>query len=645
MRKAKVILKGIIFLGSLVCMECILSPILTRKYEYKTDYAAMEIAQGFYAEPENSLDVLYLGSSYIRNGISPLEIWHNYGITGYARAGSQQAPVVSCYLLKEAFKTQSPKVVIYEASFLINTQNSEANNYDVRENRLREAIDFMKFGPVKLELAREIVEHSSLSYADLLVPAYRYHERWTDLGEIDFQPLGAAPYAYKGQYPALTISSYETRENYMADGSCDEPAYLDTLTAYYVERMQALCRKHDAELMLVHMPNTIWDDNRHTIISEYANSHGLAFLDYCTDELRSEVGFNSNTDSGDGGAHLNIIGAGKVSKHLGRYLKEQFQLDDKRDNEAYSGWNNDYLMYTHEKLAKEVIKETNLSDFLDLINQPDYLVLVAGKSDTGLYFTDEIYKKMQKLGFKENLSAPFYSSYIGAAKGGECIYEERETNGAVSQAFSHNGHYVSLMSESRRGANSLVSIQIDGREESINAAGLNFVVIDTKLDRIITAKRFNTGNTGRLYTEKKQFAQNTDMEELLQEAITDRYITVLSVKSDEDMAYQKERLEIPERYGVKADGSRPYIAVWDGGELVCQDMALNGETISVEDSFSGTAVAAVSGSASSTISLNDESYDFKETVCNFVVYDKYTKRVVGVFGYNLMEPEEEQQMY
>lgn len=637
MGTGKFILKGVIFLGILVCVTGILSPVLTRKYEYKTDYAAMEIARGFYAEPENSLDVIYLGSSYMRNGISPLEIWHDYGITGYARTSSQQAPVVSCYLLKEAFQTQSPKVVVYEANFLIGTQTSEANNYELRENRLREVIDFMKLGPVKLELAREIVEHSNLSYADLLFPAYRYHERWTDLGEIDFQSLDAAPYAYKGQYPALTISSYENRENYMADGSCDEPAVLDATTAYYVERMQALCKENNAELVLVCMPKAIWDDNRHSIISEYARSHELIFLDYCTDELRSEIGFNSKTDSGDGGAHLNIIGAKKVSKHLGNYLKEQFQLEDKRDNEMYAGWNDDYLLYRHEELAKEVIKETNLSDFLDLINQPDYLVLVAGKSDTGLYFTDEIYGKMQKLGFKENLAAPFYSSYIGAAEGGKCIYEKKETGEAVSYAFSYNGYDISLMSEARRGANSLVSIQVDGKEESNNAAGLNFVVIDTELDRIVTAKRFNTGNTGRLYTEKIQFSQNTGIEELLQETITDRYIVILSVKCNENTVYQEEARQTLERYGIKADGRKPYIAVWNGGELVYQDTDINGGMLRMENSFSGVNVKATSGNNSSSIRLNDESADWKETGCNLAVYDKYTNRIAGMFGYNLTE--------
>lgn len=641
MGKGRFILKAVIFLGILGCTVCILSPVLTRKYEYKTDYAAMEIARGFYAEPENSLDVIYLGSSYMRNGISPLEIWHDHGITGYARTGSQQAPIISYYLLKEAFQTQSPKVVVYEASFLINTRTSEANDYDARENRIREAVDFMKLSPVKMELAREIVAHSSLSYADLLVPAYRYHERWTDLGEIDFQTIGPAPYAYKGQYPALTISPYEIRENYMADGGCDEPADLDTTTAYYVAKMQELCREHDATLLLVHMPNTIWDDNRYHIVSEYARSQGLTYLDYSTDSLCSEIGYNSKTDSGDGGAHLNIIGAGKVSRHLGDYLCRQFSLEDKRDDEIYAGWNEDYDLYMHEKLAKEVVRETNLSDFLDLVNQPDYLVLVTAKSDTGLYFTDEIHGKMQKLGFEGDLSQTFYSSYIGAAQGGACIYEKMDADAAVSHGFTYHGHYIFLMSESRRGANSLCSIQIDGKEESDNATGLNFVVYDTALDRIVTAKRFNIGNTGRSYTEKVQFSNNITMEELLRESITDRYLVVLSIKSDKNIAYRKEAQEVLESYGIHVDGGSSYIAVWDDADLVCQDTDGNGGRISVEDSFSSVRIKAESGSTLSTIQVNEQAFEWKETACNFVVYDKYTHRVAGSFGYDLTESAEE----
>lgn len=633
MKKGKIVLKIGIFIGILGCMAKLFSPIVTQKYDYKTDYAAMEIAEGFYAEPENTLDVLYLGQSYIRNGVSPMEIWHAYGITGYARASSQQPPCVSYYLLKEALNTQSPKVVVYEAATLIDTQTGETNDYDMRENKIHEVIDFMKFGSEKIELAREIVEHSSLSYSDLLLPLYRYHERWADVREEDFKPLGIRPYAYKGQYPSTTISSFDIWEGYMREGGCDEPAVLNDTTAYYVGKMQELCEEKGAALVLVCMPKTIWDDNRHRIVSEYAESRGLLFLDYCTEELRTEIKFNPKTDSGDGGAHLNMIGAEKVSKHLGSYLQEQFQLEDKRGDAKYAGWNENYRIYTHEQLAKEVIRETNLSDFLDLVNQPNYLVIAAAKSDVSLYFTDEIYQKMQRLGFRENLSKIPYESYIGIAQGGDCLYEKSAANEALNHDFTYGEHYISVMSDSRRGANSQVSIQVDGKEESTNLVGLNFIVYDTELDRIITAKRFNIGNTGRSYTEKIQFPKNTALEEFLRSAVADRYVVVLSAKAGEDSRQEEEYRSILERYGVEADGRGPYLAVWDGGSLMFQKTGGEGEKVCIEQDFSGIAVRAESGNAKNTIQFNGEMVKLQEKEWNFAVYDKYAGRIAGALSY------------
>ena len=97
-----------------------------------------------------------------------------------------------------------------------------------------------------------------------------------------------------------------------------------------------------------------------------------------------------------------------------------------------------------------------------------------------------------------------------------------------------------------------------------------------------------------------------------------------------------------ESYGIKTDGSKPYIAVWDGGRLICRGTDTSGSTLYVEDSFSGIRVKAVSGSGTSTICLQEESLSREETGCQLAVYDKYTKRAAGWFGYDLREVIEEE---
>ena len=41
------------------------------------------ILDGFYYEKENSLDVLFFGSSHMYTGVNPNVIWKNTGITSY----------------------------------------------------------------------------------------------------------------------------------------------------------------------------------------------------------------------------------------------------------------------------------------------------------------------------------------------------------------------------------------------------------------------------------------------------------------------------------------------------------------------------------------------------------------------------------
>lgn len=653
----KFILKGTIFLLILGCMIAILSPILVKKYEYQADNAAMEIAAGFYAEPENSLDVLYLGPSYVRNAISPLEMWHSYGITGYSRASSMQSPVVSYYLLKEAFRTQSPKVVVLEAGTLARSETSEANNYDSRETKLHEVIDFMKLGPEKLQLAHEIVTNSNLSYFDLLVPFYRFHERWLTLNEADFDKLEYTPYAYKGQYPALLSKSFSFSEDYMTEGSQEEDASLDPTTVYYVEKMQELCEENDAELVLVRITNSIWDDYRHNLVAEYAESRGLNFLDYCTDELRTMIRFNPRTDTIDGGTHFNIDSAAKLSRHLGQFLQETYCLEDKRGSEEYAQWDEDYERYQKEKVAKAVANEGNLSEYLDLINRPNYLVMVASKNDTGLYFTDEIYSKMKKLGFQSDLSETFYSSYIGVAQGGECIHEEMAALTELRYSFDYDDHVISLASDARRSGSNINSIILDGEEVSKNQSGLNFVVFDTELDRLIDQKAFNIGYTGSMFTEKNQFASSQgSLTEFLSKAVSDRYTLIMSVKCEAGATLPAYDQELLQSYGAQADlstvGDGPYIAIWDGGDLIYEDAGESNGVIELVDEVAGLSLDVRSSAKSCRIYINGEACSKGKYGCNFGVYDKYTGRIAGMASFtyedltavadSLTEPEEEE---
>ena len=108
-----------------------------------------DMIHSFYEMEENTLDVLCVGSSHSYHSIQPNLLWGNYGIPSYVLSSPGQSVPCSYYLLKEALKYQSPKVVLLETYLF-----REENKYRTQE-RLRQAIDGIRFGETKVELIED----------------------------------------------------------------------------------------------------------------------------------------------------------------------------------------------------------------------------------------------------------------------------------------------------------------------------------------------------------------------------------------------------------------------------------------------------------------------------------------------------------
>ena len=70
---------------------------------------------------------------------------------------------------------------------------------------------------------------------------------------------------------------------------------------------------------------------------------GVPYLDF--NLLEKELGINWKTDTMDGGDHLNMNGAKKVTEYLGAYLKKNYVLSDYRENQMYQYWHRDWKKY------------------------------------------------------------------------------------------------------------------------------------------------------------------------------------------------------------------------------------------------------------------------------------------------------------
>lgn len=191
-RKKSYILRIIAFLLLGNILFFITSHLLIPKWYYP-DATLKEptgrVLTGIYAEEPMSLDVVFCGTSHILYGAAPMELYERYGIKSYVLSSPCQSASMTYYLLKEASKTQSPKVFVYDASSLYQGNGSEIY--------WRYPLDCMPLSKNKYDAAKTFSDaFDQVTLLDALSPFYNYHTRWASLDKLDFTDFSRNRHLY-----------------------------------------------------------------------------------------------------------------------------------------------------------------------------------------------------------------------------------------------------------------------------------------------------------------------------------------------------------------------------------------------------------------------------------------------------------------
>ena len=125
-------------------------------------------------------DVLIFGDCDAYENFSPIKMYEEYGISAYIRGSGEQYIWQSYYLLKDALRTETPKVVVVS---IHNMQNEPPKR---KEAYNRMTLDGMRWSKDKVDAINASMTEGE-TFASYVFPILRYHDRWNQLTKTDFK--------------------------------------------------------------------------------------------------------------------------------------------------------------------------------------------------------------------------------------------------------------------------------------------------------------------------------------------------------------------------------------------------------------------------------------------------------------------------
>lgn len=295
----------------------------------------------FYAQPENSIDVVFLGTSSFRNGFSPLTIWEQTGITSNLRATAGQHPMVTYYYLQETLQYQDIKLVVVDGISLF-----KEFDVDYWESTIRKSVDPLRLTITKARMIFDIASYSeNQTVISYFLPLLRYHDRWKEaLGRNDFEFFKIDNHErFRGQYITRGYTPDEMPD-YFNERNVEAEVYSKDALNYF-EKLIALCKEKGIDVVFVSLPRTEnYNHAKNKGIQLLAQKHGLRFYDYNMPKLIEESGFDPATEF-QNATHLNVYGSQTISSHFAEMLQEEFAFEDKRGKPGYAQWDSDLAYY------------------------------------------------------------------------------------------------------------------------------------------------------------------------------------------------------------------------------------------------------------------------------------------------------------
>lgn len=437
----------------------------------------IEQIEALYLQENNTIDVLFLGSSHIYCDVNTGVLWDEYGIAGFDLGGAEQPYWNSYYYLKEALKTQKPKVIVMD----ITTPGIRAvdfqpenwvvcNNYGMHWNKNR--IDALRASTL------------DQSFARLLFPLNTIHSRYDELKREDFTDTNQTIF-YKGFDPRETVTPFETPDI----SHVTEMTPVSEKAEKYLRMIIELAQQEEIPLLMVSAPYVVTEDSQklYNYVFDIAEETGIPYLDF--NKKYEEIGLDFQTDMAED-LHLNESGNQKFTKYLGKCILDNYEIPDRRGDAKYNSWAAAAIVERQEEAKVELLGTTDMKDYLSKLFNQNYIVYLSfGEGIDDPAFNEELKTELKEIGVEEE---NFVNGEAVIVNHGTSLFasDKDEFRAFIEEGEDRLLYFRELNEYGER----ITGLYFNEDKYDVKNTGINIIVYDTQLKQIVDHVNFNIEN-------------------------------------------------------------------------------------------------------------------------------------------------------
>ena len=311
----KIILFGVILLALIIAASAMMNP--TKWFDEKLIQNRNSRAIQMMEQKENTIDIMNIGDSLSTAGFTPMELWRQQGYTSFNIGADGLRMAEAYYSVIEACEKQNPKYLMIESLYMF--------RYSIGQD-------------MQMVLSQPLYH---------LFSFLRYHSIW----RFEIEGPGVMIY-HRGYTVNENVGEYEGDPGYLdLDLEAGNRMTIPAFNSYYFDRIKEYCDKRGIKIVIYSMPsasNYNWE--RISEVEAFAKEKGVDYVDL--NQIADRIGIDWEMDTNDGGDHMNLTGAIKVTTFFGEYFREKGDLTDHRGDSRYSDWDSELVEY--DRLVEEM---------------------------------------------------------------------------------------------------------------------------------------------------------------------------------------------------------------------------------------------------------------------------------------------------